>query len=119
KKRHDRALAVAAREKKRETASQATILTLPVTSIVPPVPQARLHLRHRLSFVSFIIIVLGTSLFVSWYLWERAADRYTSIAGFAVHSEDMSSPVELLGGVANLSGSGAADEEVLYQFIQS
>ena len=119
KKRHDRALAVAARQKKRETASQATILTLPVTAIVPPVPQARLHLRHRLSFVSFIIIVLGTSLFVSWYLWERAADRYTSIAGFAVHSEDMSSPVELLGGVANLSGSGAADEEVLYQFIQS
>lgn len=119
KQRRDKMRAVADRGKRCDMSTQAKILTLPVMAIAPPVPKTRVHLRHRLTFVSFVIVVLGTSLFVSWYLWERAADRYNSVAGFSVHSEDMSSAVELLGGVANLSGSGAADEEVLYQFIQS
>lgn len=102
-----------------DTTAQPNVLTLPPPNIAAPVPNARLQLRHRLAFLSFVLGVLGSSLIASWYLWERAADRYISASGFSVHSEDMSSAVELLGGVANLTENGADYEEMLYQFIRS
>ena len=87
--------------------------------VAPPVRDARIKPRHRAVFLSFVICVLGTNLVSAWYLWERAADRFVSVAGFSVRTEDTSSAIELLGGVAELSGSGSSDEDILYEFIQS
>lgn len=87
--------------------------------VAPPVRDARIKPRHRAVFLSFVICVLGTNLLSAWYLWERAADRFVSVAGFSVRTEDTSLAIELLGGVAELSGSGSSDEDILYKFIQS
>ena len=91
----------------------------PPAPVAPPVRRARVKRRHRIVFLSFVIGVLGTNLLAAWYLWERAADRYVSVVGFSVRTEQANSAVELLGGVAELSGSGSSDEDILYQFIQS
>ncbi len=87
--------------------------------VTPPVPAARIKPRHRIIFLTFVICVLGTNLLSAWYLWERATDRFVSVAGFSVRTEDSSSAIELLGGMAELSGSGSPDEDILYEFIQS
>lgn len=87
--------------------------------IAPPVRQARIKPRHRIVFLSFVICVLGTNLLAAWYLWERAADRFVSVSGFSVRTEETNSAIALLGGVAELSGAGSSDEDILYKFIQS
>ncbi|MBY5935556.1 capsule biosynthesis protein [Tateyamaria omphalii] len=75
--------------------------------------------RHVAVVVSFLIFVVGTIALSAWYLWERAADRYVSEAGFSVRTEEIGSAIELLGGVAELSGSSSSDTDILYKFIQS
>lgn len=64
-------------------------------------------------------MVLLPTLVAGWYLWTRAADRYVSTVAFSVRTEEVGSAIELLGGVAKLSGSSTSDTEILYQFIQS
>jgi capsular polysaccharide transport system permease protein len=54
-----------------------------------------------------------------WYLWVRAADQYASYVGFSVRKEEMSSAVELLGGITELSGSSSSDTDILYKFLKS
>jgi capsular polysaccharide transport system permease protein len=113
--------------KKREIAAkmektQKALLPLEIDKsqpVAPPVVNARVKPRHRVVFLSFVVCVLGTNLLSAWYLWERAADRFVSVAGFSVRTEEASSAIELLGGVAELSGSGSSDEDILYKFIQS
>lgn len=96
-----------------------SLVPQPVRPVAPPVRKAKTLLRHRIVFASFVICVLCTNLVAAWYLWERAANRFVSVAGFSVRTEDSSSAIELLGGMASLSGAGSSDHEILYQFIQS
>ena len=69
--------------------------------------------------ISFAIAVLLPSAATAWYLWTRAADQYASYVGFSVRTEEMSSPIELLGGFTGLSGSSSSDTDILYEFLQS
>ncbi|WP_281981281.1 capsule biosynthesis protein [Thalassorhabdomicrobium marinisediminis] len=85
----------------------------------PPAPQARKRRRHWIVALSFLLFVAAPSAFVGWYLWERAADQYASTVGFSVRTEEVSSAIELLGGITELSGSSSSDTDVLYEFIQS
>ena len=85
----------------------------------PPALRASIKFRHRLIFISFLMWVMAPNLIAAWYLWERATNRYISVAGFSVHTENISSAVEMLGGIAKLSGSGSSDEDILQKFIQS
>lgn len=87
--------------------------------VAPPAPAALAQRRHWLSIASFVAIVLLPTLVAGGYLWTRAADRYASYVGFSVRTEEISSAFELLGGVANLSGSSSSDTDILYRFIQS
>nr|WP_255670808.1 capsule biosynthesis protein [Cognatishimia sp. F0-27] len=83
------------------------------------VPPARTRARHWLALASLLVMVLGPILVSAWYLWSRAHDRYVSYAGFSVRTEEIGSAFELLGGVAELSGSSSSDTDILYKFIQS
>jgi capsular polysaccharide transport system permease protein len=64
-------------------------------------------------------MVVGPVAGVGWYLWERAQDRYVSYVGFSVRTEELGSAIEMLGGIAELSGSSSSDTDILYKFIQS
>lgn len=83
------------------------------------VPRGRARPRHWIVLISFCLLVALPSCVTAWYLWARAADRYTSTVGFSIRTEEIGSAIELLGGVAELSGSSTSDTEILYQFIQS
>lgn len=80
---------------------------------------ARLHARHGLVIASFVAVVVLPILLSAWYLWARAEDRYASFAGFSIRTEEIGSALELLGGVAEMTGSSSSDTDILYKYIQS
>lgn len=91
-----------------------------VLSVVPaPSASARVRRRHRWIAGSFLLVVVVPVLITAGYLYGIARDQYASTVAFAVRTEDFTSGVELLGGVAELSGSGSADTDILYEYIQS
>ena len=93
--------------------------TKPVTT--PPGKSAHMRLRHWGLVFSFCLIVLIPTGTVSWYLNTKAADQYASTLGFTVRSEDVSSAVDLLGGLGSSlgGGSGTQDSNILYEFMRS
>ncbi|WP_425093856.1 capsule biosynthesis protein [Tropicimonas sp. S265A] len=84
-----------------------------------PAPKARLRRRHHLVLASFVCLVLAPILVAAWYLWTRAVDQYASFIGFSVRAEEVGSPIQLLGGVTDLSGSSSSDADILYKFLTS
>lgn len=88
-----------------------------------PVPRsvsrARLRPRHIAVLISFLLWVAAPSALGGFYLWNVAADQYASKVGFSVRREEVSSPIELLGGLGDFSGSSSSDTDILYEFIQS
>ncbi len=69
--------------------------------------------------VSFIIVVLAPLAISAWYLYAMAKDQYASYVAFSVRSEDVSSAVDLLGGLTAFGSAGSEDADILYEFIQS
>jgi capsular polysaccharide transport system permease protein len=53
------------------------------------------------------------------YLWTRAADQYASEVGFSVRTEERAPAIEMLGGVAALSGVGSSDTDILHAYLTS
>lgn len=84
-----------------------------------PAPAARLRRRHVGLFLSFFLGVLAPVAAIAIYLWTIAVDQYASTLGFSVRTEEFSSPIELLGGITELSGSSSSDTDILYEFVQS
>ena len=82
---------------------------------------ATMHKRHYGLILSFLIVVLVPVITAGWYLYVKAADQYASTLGFTVRSEDVSSAVDILGGLGSTlgGGSGAQDSDILYEFMQS
>lgn len=89
------------------------------TIVRPSAGQARLRRRHFGVFFSFIAMVLVPTGFAAFYLWTIAEDQFASTVGFSVRTEEVSSAVELLGGITELSGSSSSDTDILYEYIQS
>jgi len=87
--------------------------------VMPPADLAGPRPRHWLILISFVLLTVVPTVVSAWYLWTRAADRYVSYAGFSVRTEEVSSAIDLLGGVAGLSGSSSSDPQILYAFIRS
>lgn len=85
----------------------------------PPARAARLRKRHVAALISFAFCVCLPVLLAAGYLWLRAADQYASTVAFSVRSEEPSSGLEMLGGIADLSGSNASDSDILYDFLRS
>jgi len=87
--------------------------------VQPPARPARLRRRHRMVLLSFVVLVALPVAAAAGYLWLIAADQYASTVGFSVRKEKISSPLEILGGITELSGSGTSDTDILYEYIQS
>lgn len=85
----------------------------------PPATNAVVKRRHWGVLVSFVLMVAVPTVLAQWYLWEHAKDQYASTVAFSVRTEEVASPVELLGGITGISGSGSVDADILYAFIQS
>lgn len=94
----------------------------PKPDVVPTVPMAkpaRIHKRHRRIVLSFLLVVLAPLAISAWYLFAFAKDQYASYAAFSVRSEDVSSAMDLLGGLSAFGSGGSEDADILYEFMQS
>ena len=85
----------------------------------PTVRTTRFRLRHIAAIISFIAIVCIPIAASAWYLWARAADQFASVFSFSIRSEEPTSGIELLGGIADISGSGANDSDILFDYLRS
>lgn len=89
---------------------------------VPPKPAGAAHARSRHwgMLVAFGIMVALPTIASGVYLYTKAADQYASTLGFTVRSEDVSSAMDLLGGLgASFGSSGGHDADILYEYIRS
>ncbi len=75
--------------------------------------------RHSWILISFLIAFLAPVSVTGWYLYTVAADQYASTVAFSVRKEDIASPIEMFGGVADIASSGSSDSDILYEFIRS
>ena len=91
-----------------------------VIEIRPMAGKARMRWRHWGLFVAFLLMVAAPISGIAYYLYGVAADQYASTSGFSVRKEDISSPAEIVGGLSQfMGGSGDAEADMLYEFIQS
>lgn len=109
--------AAAAAPHKNATAKPKKRAEIPAQPV--PAPAIFVRTRHWVVLLSFLIFVLVPAAITAWYLWERAQDQFASTVGFSVRKEEVSSAVELLGGITEFSGSSSSDTDILYEFLQS
>ena len=94
--------------------------TPPAAAKGPPLATAAtVRPRHRGIMISFIALVLVPVLASAIYLWVIAQDEYASTVGFSVRTQEVSSSLDLLGGITRLSGGGSSDSDILYDYIHS
>ena len=92
----------------------------PVVQIRPIAEQAHFRRRHWGLLASFVLAVVLPVVVTALYLWLAAVDQYASTVGFTVRREGGADAAQLLGGLAQLTGSGGSSEaDILYEFIQS
>ena len=90
-----------------------------ITPLRPPAAPAAVRSRHLGVLISFVVFVLAPFGAAVGYLTVVAADQYASTVGFSVRNEDVATPVELFGGIADVGSSGSSDSDILFEFIQS
>jgi len=81
--------------------------------------RSRFKLRHLFIVLSFLIFVIIPFSSTTWYLYTKAQDQFTSTVAFTVRSEEMSSAIDILGGLNALGSAGSSDTDVLYEFVRS
>ncbi len=96
---------------------QAPALVPPETATRPPAQASRMRPRHWGLLASFVALVLLPAAVTAWYLWTKAADQYASYVGFSVRKQEAPSALDLLGGLAAVSGSSSADTDILYEYM--
>ena len=77
------------------------------------------RLRRALMLASFLLVVVIPSVLSGIYLFARAADQYHSRSAFAVRSEEMTNPLDIVGAFTQTGMSSAPDAEILNDFISS
>jgi len=94
--------------------------TISRITVMPPLAAcARRRTRHVGLVTLFAVAVVLPFAATACYLYGVAADQYASTVGFSVRKEELNSPVELFGGIADFASSGSSDSDILYEFIQS
>lgn len=89
-----------------------------IASLAAPAPRPRPR-RHSWLLVFFMMTVIAPLSVAAWYLYDVAADQYASTVAFSVRNEELASPVEMFGGIADFTSSGSSDSDILYEFIRS
>ncbi|MDP2740438.1 MAG: hypothetical protein Q8O82_17430 [Pseudorhodobacter sp.] len=90
-----------------------------VVTMQPFAGAAAIRPRHRRILVSLLLLVLLPAALSAAYLWVFAKDQFASTVGFSVRKEEISSSMDLLGGITKLTGSSTTDTDVLYDYILS
>lgn len=90
-----------------------------ITPIRPPAQAVRPRARHWGLVFTFVGTVVLPVLLAAGYLWTRAADQFASTVAFSVIKQEVSSPIEVFGGIADFAGVGVSDSDILYEFIAS
>lgn len=106
-----------ARKKAEEEARKQAIVDK--IRVAPPARKSRPRRRHWGILISYLVLVMLPLSVLWWYLTQRAADQYVSHVGFSVRTEEVSSAMELLGGLTQISRASSSDPDILYEFIQS
>ncbi|MEM9426992.1 MAG: hypothetical protein AAGA06_09855 [Pseudomonadota bacterium] len=86
---------------------------------LPAAPSRARPRRHRWIMLSLFLCVLAPLSVAAWYLYAVAADQYASTVAFSVQKEEIASPIELFGGIADVATTGSSESDILYEFIQS
>lgn len=87
--------------------------------VAPPVgKQKKARTKTRLAASMFIFVWLPV-LVVSWYITNRAADRYTTHLSFNVFKSEVSAPTDLMSQVSGAMSGASKESEMLYRFINS
>ena len=88
-------------------------------TLLPTSAPSRKPRRHSWIALSFLAWIVAPALAAAWYLHAVAADQFTSTVAFSVRKEEVVSPVELFGGIADMTTSGGSDSDILHAFIAS
>ncbi|WP_345229552.1 sugar transporter [[Roseibacterium] beibuensis] len=88
--------------------------------IKPAAKPATLKPRHFGLFASLGVVVLIPLFAIAFYMFVFAEDQYASTTGFTVRQNETGAATDLLGGLSQITGGGAAtDADILYEFIVS
>ena len=68
---------------------------------------------------SLFTMCIVPSMISGVYLFQYARDQYVSTVAFTVRSEDISSSIDILGGLSALGSGSSSDSDILYEYIQS
>ena len=94
-----------------------------ITPVLPSAPQpgpARMRPRHFFAAVSFVVLVAIPLAVTEFYLWLIAEDQYHSETAFSVRTEKFdSASAGLLGAITQMNSGGAADGDILFEYIRS
>ncbi len=84
--------------------------------------RARMMVRHFTLLWGFGLAVVLPVALTALYLYIFAADQYASRFAFTTRSEEVTSPIDVLGGLGRSLGTGtggASDGDILYEYIRS
>lgn len=90
-----------------------------ITLVDPVSGPARPRRRHLAITWAFFLAVVLPVILAAWYLFAVAVEQFASTVGFSVRKEEIASPIEIFGGIADVASSGSADSDILYEFIRS
>ena len=90
-----------------------------LTILHAPAEPARAERRHFGLFGAFLLGVVVPFLLAAFYLLAVAVDQFSSTVGFSVRKEEVASPIELFGGIADVASTGSSESDILYEFILS
>ena len=87
----------------------------------PLADAAGMKRRHWGLLLGFFLMVVAPVVATGLYLGLIAEDQYASTTGFTVRKEEGAGATDFLGIIPGIvgGGGGAADSDVLYEFIQS
>lgn len=103
-----------------ETSAPKPEASKTIAGLQPVAGPTRIRRRHRGLMLSIgFVIVLPLALTIL-YLTILAEDQYASNTGFTIRQEETGSASDLMGGIAQVFGSGAlGNADLLFEFVQS
>ncbi len=81
---------------------------------------AKMRRRHRGLVLSLLLVIALPSVVTAIYMAFFAEDQFASRTGFTIRQEETGSASDLMGGLAQAFGAGAAGHaDLLFEFVQS